>query len=222
MKDFYDVEYGEEVYIDEDGNEYRLLRDEYGQEVLQKLGDLAKGAGERIFSVFKRGGGEGGTVERTEGKIDGAVGAADHEPERRHWGDRETGPGHSEDVDAEHMVNADSQDLQRALNISSEEAEGLLSSIVSFVKGNPVKSSLGGLVALGGPAVVTLMKHGGKCKDVLRNFFKGKATVQEVKQAAAADGFLYRNGKWIAAGAGTLAVGGAGAYAIHRRHDKRR
>ena len=82
-----------------------------------------------------------------------------------------------------------------------------------------------GLMGLGSVAALkALKKHGGPAvRKVLDRFRKGHITEAQAEKELRAVGWVKRNKKWVfLGGAGTVAAGGAVAYARHRRDDRHR
>ena len=82
-----------------------------------------------------------------------------------------------------------------------------------------------GLGGLGtAAAVAALIKFGGKpVRRVMDRFRKGRINEAQAIKELRAVGWVKRNKKWVfLGGAGTVAAGGAVAYARHRRDDRDR
>lgn len=70
-------------------------------------------------------------------------------------------------------------------------------------------------------------KGSAKVKDTIRRYKEGKITKEELHHELKREGWVRRNGKWLAiSGTGVAVAAGGGAYAIHRirsrdRHHRR-
>ena len=76
-------------------------------------------------------------------------------------------------------------------------------------------------LALGGAAFTAMVAKGVPAfKKVYKAIKDKRMSAKEAKEELKKEGWLYRNGKWVAIGGGSLALAGGGvAYAHHRGND---
>ena len=74
-------------------------------------------------------------------------------------------------------------------------------------------ASAGGIGALGGVAFTLMVAKGIPAFKKVYKAVKNKTmTAKEAKEELEKEGWLYRNGKWVAVGGGSLALAGGGVY----------
>ena len=86
----------------------------------------------------------------------------------------------------------------------------------------PDAMKVGGItLALGGAAFMAMVAKGIPAfKKVYKAIKDKRMSAKEAKEELKKEGWLYRNGKWVALGGGSLALAGGGvAYTRHRRND---
>ena len=95
---------------------------------------------------------------------------------------------------------------------------------IDYTKNNPEKAlaSAGGMGALGGAAFMLMVTKGVPAfKKVYKAIKDKRMTAKEAKEELEKEGWLYRNGKWVAIGVGAAGTtaGVTGIY-LERRHKK--
>ena len=150
--------------------------------------------------------------------------------------DELVGLEHGEDSYSEEvLVDEEGNEYYIVDSDYSEESFGSSAAHVAGVVGRGIKKG-GAIVVRGAKKGTEIVgaslgwvydKGSAKVKDTIRRYKEGKITKEELHHELKREGWVRRNGKWLAiSGTGVAVAAGGGDYAIHRirsrdRHHRR-